>query len=512
MKVQLLHPPVYLNVHAMTALRPTLPLGLAYVAASLEEAGHEVSVLDGLAEAPDLVEREGRIHRLGLSPDAMADRLDPDADVIGISNAWSFSWPLVRRLAHAIKERRPDAFLVAGGEHFTGLPEFSMQEAPLDACVLGEGEEIAVELMDALADGRPLDDIEGLALRRNGDIAVHPRRARRTDVDSIPWPAWHHFDIEAYNHHDLVTGLHKGRTVPILATRGCPYSCTYCSSPRMWTTRWFPRDPDDVVSEIASYVDRYEAVNFPFHDLTAIIKKDWIVRFCNGILDRGLDVVWQFPSGTRCEVIDEEVADLLRRSGGRHLAFAPESGSEETRKLIKKKMTTEGLMSAVDASCGQGLNITLFVVIGFPHDRPEHLKDTAAMARRAAAKGVDDVAIGFFFPIPNTQLYDELRERGRVVLNDEFLLTPVFANDERLREENNYCDHLTARQLTRWKYWILLNFHAVSVVTHPGKFLMLLWDTIRGRENRKMGTFLLELKRKSGLWLRTTLGRASTES
>ena len=228
-----------------------------------------------------------------------------------------------------------------------------------------------------------------MAWRASDRVRVNPRRGRHRDVDDLPWPAWHLFDVRAYDERGLVNGIHKGFTIPILATRGCPYQCTYCSSPSMGTQRWLPRNPVDVAEEIEHCVRTYGAANFPFQDLTAIIRKDWTVTFCRELIRRKLDVVWQFPSGTRCEAIDDEVAPLLRQSGGRHIAFAPESGSERTR-LIKKKMTTRALLGSVRASVRAGLNVTAVFVLGFPHDTRDDLRQTVRLARRLAREGVDD--------------------------------------------------------------------------------------------------------------------------
>jgi len=498
--IQLIHPPVYLNVHAMTALRPSMPLGLAYIAAVLRRAGHRVSLLDAVAEAPAQVTRDRHLHRLGLSPEEIVARLDPEADAFGLTNMWSFSWPLVRDIVHAIKRRYPEKPLVCGGEHFTGLPDHSLRSSPIDYIVLGEGEDAAVALFAALEAGRPVDDVPGICYLRDGEVVRTAPPQRKRDVDAIGWPAWDLVDIETYNDHGLVNGVRAGKTIPILATRGCPYQCTYCSSPNMWTTRYETRDPEDVAEEMLHYHRARAATNFPFQDLTAIVKRDWIISFCNALLARGLDastITWQFPSGTRCEVIDDEVARLLRATGGRSLAYAPESGSEETRRLIKKRMKTESLLSAVEASVRHGLNITCFFVLGFPHDTRADLKQTERLVRKLALMGIDDVAIGFFFPIPNTELYQQLVERGVIRENDdEFLLTPIFANEARLTREHNYCDHMGAGELTLWKYRLLVNFYGLSFARRPWRLLQIALNTLRGRETRKLETFLVELRRK----------------
>ena len=514
MKIQLIHPPIYLNVHAMTALRPSVPLGLAYVAAALRKAGHTVSILDAVALAPDKVTpgKKKQLFQLGLAPDEIVARIDPSADALGITNMWSFSWPLVREIVQKIKAAYPGKPIVAGGEHFTGLAEFSMRQAPVDVIALGEGEEAAVEVFAALERGAVADwsAIPGIVYRdRDGEpvrsLAV---RQRKKNVDEIAWPAWDLIDVETYNAHDFVNGVKFGKTIPILATRGCPYQCTYCSSPNMWTTRWYPRNPVDVVDEIAHYKQTYGATNFPFQDLTAIVKREWILDFCRELDRRQLNIRWQFPSGTRCEVVDEEVATWLAKTGGRSLAFAPESGSERTRKLIRKQMKTESLMNAVKASVKARLNITAFLVIGFPHDVEADMRDTIRMVRKLALTGIDDIAIGFFFPIPNTQLYHELIQKGRVSLNDEFLLTPIFATEEKLLPENNYCEALDHRQVTAWKYRILLNFYATSFAVRPWKLLAVLWNALRGKETRKLETFLVDIRRKIGIAIKNRFAGA----
>jgi anaerobic magnesium-protoporphyrin IX monomethyl ester cyclase len=513
MQIQLIHPPVYVNPAALTALRPAPPLGLAYVAAALRKAGHEVSLIDAVAAAPTQMTREGRVMRLGLTNEQIVARIDPGAQALGITNMWSFSWPAVRSMIHEIRARFPDKIIVCGGEHFTGLAEHSMRSAPIDYIVLGEGEDIAVELFARLEQPESFDpaSLRGICWRSGDAIVLNPRAERSRAVDDIPWPAWDLFDIAAYDENNFLSGIKFGKTMPILATRGCPYQCTYCSSPRMWTTRWYARNPVDVADEIESYVERYGARNFPFQDLTAIVRREWVIEFCREIIRRELDITWQLPTGTRCEVIDAEVAALLAQSGGRSMSYAPESGSDRTRKLIKKKMTESSLLRATDAAVGAGLNISCLLVIGFPHDTEEDLRETVRLVRTLARKGVDDIACAFFFPIPATELYDQLIEKKRIRLDDDLLMTPIFVHDRSLSEDRNYCENISAARLTAIKYWIVANFYLTSFVTHPGRPLRLLRNLIQGREASKMDTFLNEMRRKVVRALRGSRSRQERE-
>ncbi|MGH7806315.1 MAG: B12-binding domain-containing radical SAM protein, partial [Candidatus Binatia bacterium] len=506
MKIQLIHPPVYLNLKAWTALRPAPPLGFAYVAGALENAGHCVSVIDALAEAPEQTIREGRVMRLGLTVEQILARIVPDAEVVGVTNMWSYSWPVIRELLREIKAARPDVVLICGGEHFSGLPELSMEQAPIDYIVRGEGEEAIVELVAALERGdlEP-SKIAGLVWRDGEKIVRNPPRARVEAIDSIPLPAWHLFDLDSYNEHGLKTGIDYGKMVPIIATRGCPYSCTYCSSPRMWTTKWLARDPVLVADEIEHWAKTYDANNFPFQDLTVVIKRDWIIAFCKEIIRRRLDIRWQLPSGTRCEVIDEEVADLLYRSGCRALAYAPESGSDEVRKRIKKRMKREGLMEAVDAAVKSGLHLTCFIVLGFPHDSEAEIRENIAFVRELARRGVEDLACGFFFPIPSTELFDYLMEKKRIELTDDFLLTPILSHDRYLTEDRNYSEHLSAKRLTMYRLLLLLNFYTVSFLMRPRRIWRTLVNLVRGREESKLDSFIRIYVANAGRKLRKVL-------
>lgn len=496
MKVQLIHPPAHVNPTALTALRPAPPLGLAYVARALRDAGHEVSVLDCLMEAPDQVSQDGPISRLGLRDEEILDRLDPTADVFGISNMWTYAWPFLRPLVRAIKERHPQITIVCGGEHFTGLAEISMRESPIDYIVLGEGEQVAVDLLARLESGEPFDpaSVPGICWRRGDEIVCNPKAARVRAVDEIGWPAWDLFDLEGYDRHRFSSGTYFGKSVPILATRGCPYQCTYCSNPGMWGTRWYARDPVDVVDEMESYIRRYGARDFPFQDLTASLKKDWVVKFAQEIIRRKLEIRWQLSVGTRCEVMDDEACQLLYESGCRTLFFAPESGSEETRRLIKKKMKRESLMNAVDATVRARISLGIFLVVGFPHDRTEHLLDTARMVRELARRGVEDISVPVFFPIPATELYDYLVKSGRLVPSDEVFFAPMLTHAKWVSDEQNFCENISTNRLMVLKYWIVANFYLTSWVTHPGRVLRIVRNVIRGNESSKIESFLIMVK------------------
>jgi len=457
----------------------TPPLGLAYISAALKRAGFAVHILDAVGEAPDTRAGYCKGYLVGLRLGEIVEQIPANADVIGITVVFTHEWPMAVRLIDLIRARFPRAAIVIGGEHVTSMPEFCLLTSKADVAVLGEGEETAVEVVAALRGRTSLADIAGIVYRHAEGIKVNPRRERQANIDDIPTPDWESFSLDTYHKHRFVGGMYSSRlTVPILATRGCPYQCTYCSAPNMWLPRWIPRDPVKVVDEIESYVKRYGAGNFPFQDLTAIIQKSWIKAFCEELIQRDLRIQWQLPTGTRSEAIDPEVARLLNASGMTSMAYAPESGSDLTRRLIKKKMTASKLFESIDAAADAGLNVAVWLVIGFPHDRPEHVAENLPFIDELARHGVTDVGIAFYMALPGTELFNSLYDAGRIKIDRKYFrhildaLTPL--------PSQSYCDAMSRIDLAIWKVRMFRRFYGAKKRDGEGSLLVSIGRALRG--------------------------------
>ena len=457
------------------------PLGLAYIAGALEAHGCPVHVIDALDGGAETHTRYFGGYLVGLPLSEVARRIPPEARVVGITCMFTHEWPMVVQLAKLIKQRRPELPVVVGGEHVTATPEFSLATSVVDALVLGEGEETAVELFTALASGAPLDGIEGIAFRRGDRVVVNRRRARHASPDDIPpRPGTSSTSRPTIRTASSAVSTPRTSRVPMLATRGCPYQCTYCSSPNMWTTRWIARDPKRVADEIEGYVEKYGARNFPFYDLTAVIQKDWIVAFCREIIDRGLDITWQLASGTRSEAIDTEVADLLRRAGMINMAYAPETGSDLTRRYIKKKMRNERLFASIEAAARSELSVAAYMVIGFPHDGPREMRETVAFLREIARRGVNDVGSGYYMALPGTELFRTLYEKGAVVIDRAYFRHILAAHST--IPTASYSEQLGRAALFYWKLRFVAAFYLTRLrVLGARKVFASVRDTFSGR-------------------------------
>ena len=489
---------------------PNPPLGLAYIAAAVREAGFAYHVIDAVGEALDDIARYPDRNDMmvqGLSTEEIAERIPENTEVIGVSCLFSTLWPLTRQIGEASRKRFPNALLVLGGEHGTAVPEHVLLSSPFDVVVLGEGEDTFVNLLHARVNGTPLHEVKGIALRDGTDIVNTGLSPRTRDVDSIPLPDWDSFPIEEYIERHQINGVNVGRSMPILATRGCPYECTFCSSPFMWTRRYIPRDPKRLVDEMECYIKKYRVSNFDFQDLTAIVKRRWAVEFCNELLDRNLNVSWQMPSGTRSEIFDEELADLLYRSGCYALAFAPESGSPEILEIVKKQVDLDKMLAAMRITLARGMALSCLIVIGFPDDTPETLRVTMRLIRKMARMGVYDVAVSKFVPYPGSELFKRLQAEEKIELDDAFFVSPM---DFYTAEAPSYSDAISTRRLYWTMLWMFVNFYVISFLWHPARtFRILMRAIFTGAEEARYAKWFVDRISTRRRWRKVARGAAA---
>jgi anaerobic magnesium-protoporphyrin IX monomethyl ester cyclase len=423
MNIVLVRPPA---VIADSELRPgaSPPLGLAYVAASLQAAGHRVTGVDTVGEDLDRftqVDGLPGVLRQGLSDDEILARVPEDADIVGLSCMFSTEWLVTRALIQRLRDKLPHAKLIAGGEHITACPEFVLQTCPaLDCCGLGEGDELLVEFARAVEQRSDWAAIAGLVFRDGSRIVRNAGRKRVRDVDSFPRPAWELFPIRNYIDKGAMPGVAIGRSMPIMASRGCPYKCTFCSNPQMWGNLWRARRPESVLAEMIDYKNTYNVTNFDFYDLTAIVQKEWTVAMARLIIDNDLQITWQLPSGTRSEALDREVVDLLYRSGCRNIIYAPEHGSSEMLELIKKRINKKNMLRSVRGAFQANIKTKANFIVGFPDEQIGHVLSSYWFAMRMAMVGLDDVSFFPFSPYPGSELFNRLKSEGKIDMSDRY--------------------------------------------------------------------------------------------
>jgi len=465
----------------------TLPLGLAYLGGVLEKADYKTKIIDATGdERPIKITRstDNQCNLQGLTLEQIIKRIDPKTFIFGISLMFSQEWIFHRPLIKKIKEKFPNIIIVAGGEHPSAIPEYVLRDCPaIDYVIRGEGEFSMLEFSHNLFHKKSVNNIAGISFINKDNKFVDNGASKRIEhIDKIPRPAWHLLKPENYFNDYFTLGLAKGRNMPILATRGCPFQCTFCSSPTMWTTRYIMRDPEEIVDEIEWLKKEYKANDFEFFDLTAIIKKSWILEFCNVLKKRGIkDITWQLPVGTRTETLDKEILKAIHDSGCHSVCYAPESGSEKSLNVIKKRVKISRLLSSIKSAVEVGHNTKLNFIIGFPHETIIDCLKTIFFAVYCAFRyGVSDINFAIFVPYPGSELFEELKKRKKVEVNDVYF-NKLHAQFD-FTKGDSYCENVPSSILMILRFMAFLLSYGSIYIARPMRIFRLLKNIFSGKE------------------------------
>ena len=251
------------------------------------------------------------------------------------------------------------------------------------------------------------------------------------------------------------------------------------------------RDGKSIVDEMEYMKHKYNVNGFSFFDSTFIVNHKKTIHFCKELISRNLNIVYQLPAGTRCEVFDDELAFELEKSGLKNFSFAVESGSEKIRNTIKKQIKLSDLYKAVKSVRKTAMTVGCFIVIGFPEDNKTTMKQTLALVRKLALMGMDDITVSKFTPYPCSEYFKSLQKKGRFSDELEELNNIIsFFSSKGL----SYSECLTAKQTYRWMNWMYVNFYIISFIARPWKVVKNFWDYFtKGVESTRYMRFFTEM-------------------
>ena len=475
-RVVLLRPPLMFAEGAIgNEIVPCI--GLAYINGYLRQHGYEPVLVDGQGDGHNRVQPLAdypgyQIQGLGL--DELFALIPADVEIFGITAMFSAEWPLTRDLINELKRRYPRAVTVAGGEHISATAEYSLRDcAGLDYAVCGEGEHVFYELCECLAAGEKPRDIPGVAcLDEGGHFVLNDGVSRIRNIDVIPWPYWPDGYLEKFWSSGKSFGVQTARDMPLLLTRGCPYQCTFCSNKDMWTTRYVMRDIDDIIKEVRYYYEKYQVTSFQIYDLTAITKRRWFLQLLDRLIELDLPVEWSFPSGTRSEILDEELLSKLKRIGTSYLCYAPESGSEKTLHDIKKDIDLAAVLASIKTATRIRLGTRANFIIGFPEETRHDILQTCWVALKCVYYGVDDLQPYIFNPYPGSELFAQSVRDGEIVLGDAYYLSISRQNSDILNfRPVTFNKHIPNWELAIYRLLMTLACYSVSYLVRPSRIL-----------------------------------------
>jgi len=391
MDVTLVNAPVTLrNEHA----RLSPPLGLAYIASALMNAGFSVSAIDF------------NISGLNLRRvDSMLDFDNPA--IVGISTTTE-TYGNALAIARRIKERSPGTRVVLGGAHPTILPEAVLAEDAIDFVVVGPGEEAMTALAAHVLRGQGTPaDIPGLGLKAGEDGAVRiNERAGLPHPDELPMPARDLFPLEFYNDAWNV----------LTATGSCPYRCSFCSASSLWQGRRRMRSAASIVAELEEIVSAHGVDRVFFTDDIFTLNRRWVMDLLQALDAMEHKVTW--GCATRVDQVDGELIRAMAAAGCTGIQFGVESGSQLILDSVKGIEKAQ-VLDAVRASCDVGIDAVCSFMIPFPEDTPETLAESLAFMREVRALGAR-IYLSYTCPYPGTHFYDHAEELGIRILADRW--------------------------------------------------------------------------------------------
>jgi len=371
-----------------------LPLGLAQLAACLEQTDIPVEVLDANAL---------KIGWDGM--EAAIARAHPD--LIGMT-VYTPYVPEVSRAVRVARQAAPQAVIALGGPHVTFTAEETLATMPeVDVVARGEGDQTIVELARSLEEGNNLEGVPGISFRRDGQVVETPV-APLLDPASLPMPAFHLMPMERYYFASL-----GGPFATVVTSRGCPFRCTFCSEWPFWGGGWRPHDPQQVVEQIDLLVNRYGRKNIWFGDDCFNVNGDHIAAICEGILQRGIDVNWYYQGRADLVVKYKDLLPLMRRAGNRMVQIGIEASNDEQRDALNKQLRTETAEEAVRLLRQHDIVCQAMLIVGLPGDSPRTFEEKVHLVNRL---DVDFPVFLVYTLFPGAPDYDKAIAEGWIEL------------------------------------------------------------------------------------------------
>jgi len=379
------------------------PLGLSYVAGALEKAGFQVEMLDNymLNKPIDEVKQ-------------LVSRLNPG--IVGIT-CGSATYRRCLEAARAVRETLPSCKIVVGGWHVSYMPDSLLEQPDVDYVVMGEGERAMVRLATSLTAGGDVDElasIAGVGYKRSGELIKNPPEFI-SNMDEIPFPARHLLPLDLY---DRTIEFLDAKPADVMnISRGCPFSCAFCETKKLWGNACRTFSPARVLNELRYMMEKFGTRGIYFINDNFTIKKRETEQLCDLLRKSGLDLEW--VCDTRTDLVSLELLEKMRDAGCKAIWFGVESGSPRILKRINRTITIEQTENAFHLCRQVGIRVACSFMLGFPDETREDLEAT----RRFADKlDPDWCQFNVFIAYPDSSLYQELLQTGKYDRLDEFLL------------------------------------------------------------------------------------------
>ncbi len=379
------------------------PIGLMYVASTLEKAGFTVQMLDNYLQNKPLQEVKQVI-------------ADFNPTLVGIT-CGSATYKRCIEAAQAIKEVKSDCTVVVGGWHASYLPDTLLSHPEIDYVVMGEGEHAITQLANALSVGdlKAASAVAGVACR-SSEGNIHNVPVFIENMDEIPYPARHLLPMEQY---DRVVEFLNAKPADIMSiSRGCVFACGFCETRKLWGNICRGFSPQRVIGEIEDLMSRFGTRGIYFINDNFTLRKEKTKELCRLMIERNLGLEW--VCDTRVDLVNDEVLELMSKAGCKVIWFGVESGSPKVLQRIGRNTTPEQVEAAFKLCKKHGIKTACSFMLGLPD---ETLADMEVSLKFAKKIDPDYCQFNIFIAYPDSKLYNELLESGKYTQLDDYLLS-----------------------------------------------------------------------------------------
>jgi radical SAM superfamily enzyme YgiQ (UPF0313 family) len=359
------------------------------------------AVLEGMGDCPSIIDVNSVylrfVGRFGSSAD-FADFLASEivdntaAGLYGFSTICS-TYPLTVRIAESVKRLRPNSTIVFGGPQASVVDVATLTAFPfVDFVLRGEAEISLPTLIAELAAEGRLDQVPGLTHREASQVRRNGNAPVIEDLDALPSPAYH-----------LTQYLNGARTASLELGRGCPFSCTFCSTNDFFRRNFRLRSPARVLREMRAIAEKYSITHFDLvHDMFTVDKRR-VAAFCEAMVASGEGFTWSCSARTDC--VDAPLLDLMVRSGCRSVFFGVEAGSRRMQKIIDKHLDPQRAEEIIDIAEKLGLCTTISLITGFPEEMWDDVRETLRIFMHSAGRRHSDPQLNILAPLAGTPIY-----------------------------------------------------------------------------------------------------------
>ncbi len=396
------------EIEAARIMGELAPVGILNLAAVLEAKGLQPEVVDLNRVYYSWLQDSNRNKTdfCGFAGEYFAGPDFDGFDFFGFSTVCS-SYPLTLRIAAEVKRVHPKSMVVLGGPQASVVDVSTMRAFPfIDLVVRGEAEHTLPDLVDALTRHSSLAAIPGITFRRteDGEIVRNPAAPLVADLDALPFPAFHLFpDVRFCRHFPLELG------------RGCPFSCTFCSTNDFFRRSFRLKSPAQMIADMRRVRQAYGINSFELvHDMFTVDRKR-VVAFCEALLESKEEFTWGCSARTDC--VDEELIALMARAGCRGIFFGIETGSRRMQKIIDKGLELNDSAERVRSCDKFKINTAVSLMAGFPDETMNDLRDTAAFFVDSLRYDHADPQLSILAPLAGTPI--STQHKDALVLNDD---------------------------------------------------------------------------------------------